>query len=57
MKIYLVYSDPCCEDDDTCSCHWFAKDLDSVHTNESKANSRAEQLYHGSVEIRELEGG
>ena len=37
MKIYLVYSNPCCEDDEICSCHFSAKDFEGAYLSKGKA--------------------
>lgn len=54
LKIYLVYSNPCCEDDNVCSCHSNAKDLVGIYFSKAKALKISEQCYLGSVEEEEV---
>jgi hypothetical protein len=53
MKVYIVLSDDCNEND--CGC--FSESIESVWLDEKKANKRAKELYNGRVsdhEVREV---
>jgi hypothetical protein len=52
--VYLVYSDPCCEEDETCSCHSRAKDLEGIYFDRDKAELKAKSVFEGYVEESEI---
>lgn len=54
QQIYLVYSNTCCEDEETCSCHDSAKDFEGAFFDEAKANEQANNKYKAWVEPIEV---
>jgi len=51
MKIYIVKSDDCNEND--CGC--YTESIDSIYLTLVEAVARANKLYHGSVAEYEVE--
>lgn len=54
--VFVLYSIPMCEDEETCSCHWDSKNLSGIYTNQAKAKRLADAMYpKGDVEEIEID--